>query len=262
MDRFDILLNSGLIHAIPISTSSNQLEEASKAFSNFKEFHLTSLNDPSTQCASISESLQEDPEFNLRLLKAVEGYIHNSTRLIEITKSLKELNFLTFKGLSSSTPLGSATILTVTQSEVHATVGGEFREIELEVKDVEKAPEHEPQDTKPILITIVRPITKPALEVEMIESSSRLQLTVNEVLLVISIPYLLSRFNITLNSSMSLSEQSLSELPSSSQLESTRKTQPSVMWHSVKEVSEPKKKVIGSVSYGNRLTEPHMISST
>ncbi|GJV26208.1 retrovirus-related pol polyprotein from transposon TNT 1-94 [Tanacetum coccineum] len=32
--------------------------------------------------------------------------------------------------------------------------------------------------------------------------------------------------------------------------------------HSVNEVPEPKKKVIGSMSYGNKLTEPHMISST
>ncbi|GJX46023.1 hypothetical protein Tco_0271213 [Tanacetum coccineum] len=35
----------------------------------------------------------------------------------------------------------------------------------------------EPQDTKPIPITIVRPTTKPSLEVEIIRSSSRPQLT-------------------------------------------------------------------------------------
>ncbi|GJT86037.1 hypothetical protein Tco_1067754 [Tanacetum coccineum] len=40
-----------------------------------------------------------------------------------------------------------------------------------------KEPVQEPQDTKPIPITIVRPTTKPALEVEIIGSSSRPQLT-------------------------------------------------------------------------------------
>ncbi|GJZ04356.1 hypothetical protein Tco_0537631 [Tanacetum coccineum] len=40
-----------------------------------------------------------------------------------------------------------------------------------------KEPVQEPQDTEPIPITIVRPTTKPALEVEIIRSSSRPQLT-------------------------------------------------------------------------------------
>ncbi|GJW42750.1 hypothetical protein Tco_0071549 [Tanacetum coccineum] len=42
----------------------------------------TSLNSLSSQCASILESLKEDPEFNQRLLKVAEGYIQNSARLI------------------------------------------------------------------------------------------------------------------------------------------------------------------------------------
>ncbi|GKE43289.1 hypothetical protein Tco_1470573 [Tanacetum coccineum] len=40
-----------------------------------------------------------------------------------------------------------------------------------------KEPVQEPQDTEPIPITIVRPTTQPALEVEIIRSSSRPQLT-------------------------------------------------------------------------------------
>nr|GEU45197.1 hypothetical protein [Tanacetum cinerariifolium] len=48
---------------------------------------------------------------------------------------------------------------------------------EPEAKNAEKEPEQETQDTGPIPITIIRTITKLALEIEMIGSSSRLQLT-------------------------------------------------------------------------------------
>ncbi|GJV95328.1 hypothetical protein Tco_1546905 [Tanacetum coccineum] len=50
----------------------------------------SSLNTLSTQCASISESLKEDPEFNQRLLQAAEGYIQNSARLNEFSKHLSK----------------------------------------------------------------------------------------------------------------------------------------------------------------------------
>ncbi|GKF46617.1 hypothetical protein Tco_0136419, partial [Tanacetum coccineum] len=51
------------------------------------------------------------------------------------------------------------------------------KEKEFEVFEVENDHEHAPQDTKPIPITIVRPITKTVLEVNLIESSSRPQPT-------------------------------------------------------------------------------------
>ncbi|GJU50444.1 hypothetical protein Tco_1219999, partial [Tanacetum coccineum] len=119
---------------------------------------LTTL---STQCASISESLKEEPDFNQRLLKAVEGYIQSSSRLTIITNSLKAINLSSFhqrittiehtqvtmqanissikgmmikmlqafNGMSSSTPAGSASILITTQPKVHASVkeGGIWR---------------------------------------------------------------------------------------------------------------------------------------
>nr|GEU55264.1 hypothetical protein [Tanacetum cinerariifolium] len=47
-----------------------------------------------------------------------------------------------------------------------------------EVTEVIKEPKHEPQDTKPILITIVYSTTKTILEAEIIESSLRPQLIV------------------------------------------------------------------------------------
>ncbi|GKF32681.1 hypothetical protein Tco_0102479 [Tanacetum coccineum] len=53
----------------------------------------TSINSLSSQCASISQSLKEDPAFNQRLLRAAEGYIHNFARTTKISNSLKELNF-------------------------------------------------------------------------------------------------------------------------------------------------------------------------
>ncbi|GJY54702.1 hypothetical protein Tco_0446366 [Tanacetum coccineum] len=114
-----------------------------------------------SSCASISESLKEDPEFNQRLLKAAEGYIQNSARLTKISNSLRDFNlqslqtritnfentqvtmqsditsiktdtstmkemmtemFNAFKEFSSSTPSGSTCILTVTPLEATATV--------------------------------------------------------------------------------------------------------------------------------------------
>nr|GEU42036.1 protein kinase-like domain, concanavalin A-like lectin/glucanase domain protein [Tanacetum cinerariifolium] len=119
----------------------------------------TSLNTLSTQCAIICESLKEEPKFNHRLLKAAEVYIQNFTRLTEITKSLKVINlsllariivvknthvtmkadissikgmvietFHAFKEFSSTTASSSATIITITQTKVHATVEGENSE--------------------------------------------------------------------------------------------------------------------------------------
>ncbi|GKB71136.1 hypothetical protein Tco_0932548 [Tanacetum coccineum] len=77
-----------------------------KVIIKLNDFQST-LTTFSTQSASISESLKEEPkfnqrllkvvlEFNQRLLKAAEGYIHNSSRLIEIANSLKAINFPSF----------------------------------------------------------------------------------------------------------------------------------------------------------------------
>ncbi|GKD19926.1 hypothetical protein Tco_1209084 [Tanacetum coccineum] len=78
--------------------------------------------------------------------------------------------------------VGKRTSLLKTLNKVFETLEAdsalkEAMQNKLEVKDVEKEPKHAPQETQPIPITIVRPITNPALEVEMIGSSSRLQLT-------------------------------------------------------------------------------------
>ncbi|GJW44583.1 hypothetical protein Tco_0073382 [Tanacetum coccineum] len=125
-----------------------------KLLTKLEGFQST-LNTLSTQCASISKSLKEDPEFNQRLLQAAEGYIQNSSRLTEISNSLQTINFPSlhqrisnientqvtmqsdissikgivtkmlqvFKGMSSSTPLDNASIPTALQPKVRASGG-------------------------------------------------------------------------------------------------------------------------------------------
>ncbi|GJW35729.1 hypothetical protein Tco_0058649 [Tanacetum coccineum] len=173
----------------------------------------STLNTLSTQCASISDSLKEDPEFNQRLLKVAEGYIQNSARLTEISNSLQAINFLGFhqrisnientqvtmqsdissiknmvtemlqaiKGMSSSAPSGSASILTALQPEVHASVKGRGENLEkqkLEYEAAETPMEQElERPTRAVPISTVRPITRPNPKVSLIESSSRPPLT-------------------------------------------------------------------------------------
>ncbi|GJY85369.1 hypothetical protein Tco_0499395 [Tanacetum coccineum] len=65
------------------NTTSGNLSRLTELINNAKlpelltklEGFQSTLNTLSIQCASISESLKEDPEFNQRLLKAAEGYI-------------------------------------------------------------------------------------------------------------------------------------------------------------------------------------------
>nr|GEV00439.1 zinc finger BED domain-containing protein RICESLEEPER 2 [Tanacetum cinerariifolium] len=54
------------------------------------------------------------------------------------------------------------------------------------VESARSEPKQVPQDTKPILITIIRPITKPAPDIEMIRSSSRRQII--DTILEVQIP--------------------------------------------------------------------------
>ncbi|GKC87069.1 hypothetical protein Tco_1147718 [Tanacetum coccineum] len=97
--------------------------------------NITNLTVLLRDCASISDSLKEDPEFNQRLLKAAEGYIQTLPGSLRLptadNSSIKEMvtqMFHAFKGLYSSTPSGSATIPIVTPLKANATVreGGEF----------------------------------------------------------------------------------------------------------------------------------------
>ncbi|GJZ21670.1 hypothetical protein Tco_0558709 [Tanacetum coccineum] len=115
----------------------------------------TSLNSLSSQCASILESLKEDPEFNQSLQKRITNVENTQVTMQADISSIKEMvtkMFAAFKGLYSSTP--SAT-----------------EEKDIEVVKVNKEPGDEHQDTEPISITIVRPIAKYVPEVELIGSS-------------------------------------------------------------------------------------------
>ncbi|GJU78554.1 hypothetical protein Tco_1275624 [Tanacetum coccineum] len=140
----------------------------------------------------VSETLEADSALKALMIKMAETNTTTSSNISKLTKLLRNekntrdhhlikcfLNFpqhFELSVFSSSTPSGSA---------INATVRGEFTEIEPEVEDVEKEPEatneeehvQEPQLSEPIPITIVRPLTKPAPELEIIRSSSRLQIT-------------------------------------------------------------------------------------
>ncbi|GJV69691.1 hypothetical protein Tco_1485200 [Tanacetum coccineum] len=93
--------------------------------------------------------------------------------------------FQAFKGISSSTPSGSAAVPTVTHHEGEQLSNVETTK-EVETEDVKIEPKHQPHVTRPIPIIIVRPLTKHAPELEMIGSSSRIQLT--DTILEVLIP--------------------------------------------------------------------------
>nr|GEV36488.1 hypothetical protein [Tanacetum cinerariifolium] len=150
-------------------------------------------------------------QINRRLLRVAEGFIQKSARLTKIAKSLQAISFPSFQdritAIENTQLVMQADISSIKgmvtrcfkrlrdilppppqKKPPYYTEGEQllifnikkpkFKDVEkeLEVEDVVNEPEHEPYDTKPISITIIRLITKPALEVEMIRSSSRLQL--------------------------------------------------------------------------------------
>ncbi|GKB71677.1 hypothetical protein Tco_0933089 [Tanacetum coccineum] len=98
-----------------------------------------------SECANISNSLKDDPQFNQRLLKAAKGYIQNFTRLTEIANSLHAIHFPNFHQ--------RITVIENTQGEqlsiVETTKEVETEHVEKdpEVEDVKMEPEHQPQLT-------------------------------------------------------------------------------------------------------------------
>nr|GEX13090.1 hypothetical protein [Tanacetum cinerariifolium] len=117
----------------------------------------STLNTLSTLCAIISESLKKDPEFNQRLLKAAEGYIQNSTRLIK---------FLT---------------VIVWQKPPFYT-GGEPMQIVTTTKKPEDEATETPKEeharaASGVLILSIRPMMRIHPELEMMSSPSTIKLT-------------------------------------------------------------------------------------
>nr|GEX27341.1 concanavalin A-like lectin/glucanase domain-containing protein [Tanacetum cinerariifolium]GEZ74310.1 concanavalin A-like lectin/glucanase domain-containing protein [Tanacetum cinerariifolium] len=82
--------------------------------------------------------------------------------------------FHAFKGFFSSTPLEKHVVVWL---KPPSYTDGEQLSIvtttkEPKVENIKNESEHEPQDTKPIPITIVKPTAKPTLEVKLVRSSS------------------------------------------------------------------------------------------
>nr|GEV56832.1 hypothetical protein [Tanacetum cinerariifolium] len=129
----------------------------------------------------------KEPEFNQRLLKAAEGYIQNSNRLNEIGNSLKAINFPSFQARIAAV---EHTQVIVWKKPPSYTKGEQFLNVkktkEAATKDVEMEPEHQYQVSRPIPITIVRPIIQLNHELKMIGSLSRIQLT--DTILEVPIP--------------------------------------------------------------------------
>nr|GEU55971.1 copia protein [Tanacetum cinerariifolium] len=163
-----LMLISGLVFETLKADSA--MKAAMQAMAETKTTTSASINSLSSQCASILESLNEDPEFNQRLIRLVKGYIQNSARLTEIANSMKELNFpslqLRITNIENTqvTMQCTTAIPAVTPLEATTTVEGRI----LRNKSF--------LDTMPIPITIVRPTSKTVPKDEIIKSSSKPEL--------------------------------------------------------------------------------------
>ncbi|GJR57924.1 hypothetical protein Tco_1500086 [Tanacetum coccineum] len=197
MDLIDKINKSRVDERSTLLKSLNRVFETLEVDLALKEAIQAMAETNTTTSSNITESLKEDLEFNLRLLKAAEGYRQNSARLTEISSSLKELIFtientqVTIQSNISSIKTNTSTMkemgenskkkVVVWKKPSSYTEGGSLKMVtkakEPEVTEDNKEHEHEPQDTKPIPITIVRSITKTIREIEIIEPSSRPQLT-------------------------------------------------------------------------------------
>ncbi|GJQ91031.1 hypothetical protein Tco_0002170 [Tanacetum coccineum] len=130
-----------------INNTMEFIEKINKARVDERSTLLKSLNrvsqtleaDSTLKATIISESLKEDLEFNQRLLKAAEGFTNIENTQVTMQSDIASINidtsamkeivtemFIAFKGLSSSTPLGSTTMPTVTPYEDNANVRGEI----------------------------------------------------------------------------------------------------------------------------------------
>ncbi|GKC82631.1 hypothetical protein Tco_1138348 [Tanacetum coccineum] len=128
----------------------------------------------------VSETLEADSDLKEEMKKMVESYNTTSDNLSGmVTEMLQE-----FKGMSSSTFSGNASIPTAPLPEVHASIGGEFRETD---EAAETPMKQEPKrPTRVVPISTIKPITRPNPEVALIESASRLPLT--NLILEIHVP--------------------------------------------------------------------------
>ncbi|GJU81713.1 hypothetical protein Tco_1284078 [Tanacetum coccineum] len=165
-----------------INTSFTKYENTDAALRNFQQIlnlfktdHNTGLRRILDNLKEVQDAVKEDPALNKKVLETIEAYTKNSTNLTEL---------LTLSTPSSSVP---KTTLAINKGEKDDMVTKEAIKKEPtkkpKVENVKKEPE---SASRLIPITIVIPVTKPAPELEMIGSSSRIQLT--DTILEVPIP--------------------------------------------------------------------------
>ncbi|GJX63410.1 hypothetical protein Tco_0296310 [Tanacetum coccineum] len=151
-----------------------------------------------TRLTRIANSLQAInlPSFHQRITTIENTQVTMQADIVSIKGMVTEI-FQAFKGISSSIPQAVQQFQQSHSMKSVQPLGGEFTKTcgylakppsftkgeklsnvettkEAETEDVKMEPKHQPRVTRPIPITIVRPLTKHAPELEMTGSSSRI----------------------------------------------------------------------------------------
>ncbi|GKC14012.1 hypothetical protein Tco_1010794 [Tanacetum coccineum] len=162
--------------------TDNLVKETMKTIDNISKSGIDERAIPLKDLNRFSETLEVNTALKEEMKKMAESYCTTSGNISGLTKHInnaKLLELLTklegmvtemlqaFKGMSSSTPSGSASISTAPSPEVYVSVGGEFRETTAETP-IEQELE---RPTRAVPISIVIPITRPNPELEIIRSS-------------------------------------------------------------------------------------------
>ncbi|GJS50218.1 hypothetical protein Tco_0600339, partial [Tanacetum coccineum] len=171
----------------------------------FKTNHNTGLRRILGNLEEVQDAVKEDPALNKKVLEAIEAYTKNSTNLTQLLTLVKTFDFSGIKSIieslkavvdarndhlakwaKPSTNLAYSNLTYIATKETPSYTEGEKDDM-VTKESIEKEPTKNPEvenvkkepksASRPIPVTIVRPLTKPALELEMIGSSSRIQLT-------------------------------------------------------------------------------------
>nr|GEU42962.1 hypothetical protein [Tanacetum cinerariifolium] len=174
MYRLDTISQARVDKRAKFLKTLNKLSKTLEAYFSLKEAMQKIVESNNITSGNITNSLKDEPEFNQRLLKATEGYIQNSSRLTQIANNLQAINLPSFHQ--------RITTIENTQGEPMLIV--QITK-EPKVEDAEQEPE---RPSRPIPITIVRPLTRHAPELDMMGSTSRIKLA--NTILVIPTPQL------------------------------------------------------------------------
>ncbi|GJU94968.1 retrovirus-related pol polyprotein from transposon TNT 1-94 [Tanacetum coccineum] len=193
-----------------INTSFTKYENTDAALMNFQQIlnifktdHNTCLRRILENLKEVQDAVKEDHALNKKVLEAFKSYTNNSTNLTELLTPVKTFNFFGLKSLVESLKavvdaqndhLAKNFAHTATE-EPPSHTKGEKADMDIE-EAVEKQPINEPEVEKSVQepvrasraipISVVKPLMRPAPELEMMSSSSRIQLT--NIILEVLIP--------------------------------------------------------------------------